>query len=75
MNVGDKVRHSGYVTMAKRDYWNQCGSEPAKGRAKDALDACIAQRGVITAVLHNGYEVQWDDGSVSRCLSYRVITA
>ena len=70
-----RVRHSGYVTMQARDYWNNCGSEPAKGRAKDALDRIIAERGTVIDVLHNGYKVQWDNGSVSSCLSHRVIAA
>ncbi len=61
--------------MKARDYWNNCGREPAKGRAKDALDATIARRGTITEVLHNGYRVQWDDGGVSQCLSYLVDAA
>lgn len=75
MQVGQRVRHSGHVTQQKRDYWNSCGHEPQKSRAKDALDACLAERGTITAILHNGYSVQWDNGSVSHCLSHRVIAA
>lgn len=80
MNVGDRVKHSAYVTMKKRDYWNSCGREPMKSGAKRALDACIAERGTITAILPGdpsrgvspGLEVKWDNGSVSRCLSYLV---
>lgn len=72
LTVGTRVRHSGYVLRGKRDYWNQCGREPMKSGAKRALDAAIAERGTITEVLHNGYRVQWDNGSVSQCLSYLV---
>ncbi len=83
MNVGDRVRHSGYVTQKKRDYWNQQGEYTAKSRAKKWLDDCIAERGTITAILPGdpdrgvspGLEVKWDGGSVSRCLSYLVSPA
>ncbi len=80
MNVGDRVRHSGYVTQKKRDYWNNCGREPMKSGAKKALDECIAERGVVTAILPGdsargvspGLEVTWDNGTKSKCLSYCV---
>ena len=80
MNVGDRVRHSGHVIQKKRDYWNQCGREPMKSGAKRALDEAVAERGTITAILPGdsdrgvspGIEVKWDNGSVSRCLAYRV---
>ncbi len=83
MQIGDRVRHSGYVTQRARDYWNKCGSEPHKSRAKDALDAKIAERGTITGILaadqsrgvSPGFEVTWDNGSVSRCLSYLIVPA
>lgn len=80
MNVGDRVKHSGHVINRKRDYWNQCGREPMKSGAKDALEKAVAERGTITAILVGdssrgvspGLEVKWDSGSVSRCLSYLV---
>jgi len=72
MKIGDRVRPSGYATQAARDYWNQCGREPAKSRAREQLDKLIAQRGTITEIIAQGYVVQWDDGSVSRCLSNRI---
>lgn len=83
MKVGDRVRHSGYVTQRKRDYWNNCGREPYKSAAKRDLDACIAERGTVTAILEGdskrgvspGLEVTWDNGSVSKCLSYMVASA
>lgn len=78
--VGARVRHSAHVLMRKRDYWNSCGREPMKSGAKRALDAAIAERGTITAILPGdrergvspGIEVQWDGGGVSRCLDYLV---
>lgn len=73
--VGDRVRHSGYVTQRARDYWCQQGEYTRKQRAKDALDACIAERGTIVELLHNGVKVKWDSGSESSCLSYLVMHA
>ncbi len=83
MNVGTRVKNSGHVTQRKRDYWCSCGREPMKSGAKMALDAAIAARGTITAILPGdstrgvspGLEVTWDDGTVSRCLSYLVTEA
>lgn len=76
--VGQRVRHSGHVLQKKRDYWNSCGREPMKSGAKRALDAAIAERGIVTAILpvrgvSPGIEVKWDNGGLSRCLSYLVI--
>jgi hypothetical protein len=73
--IGDRVRHSGHVTLRARDYWCNQGEYTRKQRAKDALDACIAERGTIVELLHNGVKVQWDDGSICSCLSYRVVKA
>ncbi len=78
--IGQRVKHSGHVINKKRDYWNQCGREPMKSGARKALDAAVAERGTITAILPGdpargvspGIEVKWDSGSVSRCLSYLV---
>ena len=78
--IGQRVRHSGHVLSKKRDYWNQCGREPMKSGAKRALDAAIAERGTVTALLPGdpsrgvspGIEVKWDSGSVSKCLSYLI---
>lgn len=81
--IGDRVKHSGYVINRKRDYWNSCGREPMKSGAKRALDAAVAERGTVTAILPGdksrgvspGIEVTWDNGTVSKCLSYLVILA
>lgn len=78
--VGDRVRHGGIVIQRKRDYWNSCGREPMKSGAKRALDAAVAERGKVTAILPGdpsrgvspGLEITWDNGSVCRCLSYMV---
>ena len=78
--IGQRVRHSAHVLGKKRDYWNQCGREPMKSGAKAALDKAIAERGTVTAILAGdpdrgvspGVEVKWDNGSVSRCLSYLI---
>ena len=83
MNIGTRVQNSGYVTNRARDYWNSCGREPMKSRAKRALDDAIAKRGTVTAILTGddsrgvspGLEIKWDDGSTSKCLSYLVIEA
>ena len=75
MEIGTRVRHSGYVVNRKREYWNQQGRQPAKDLARHALDVCVAERGTITAILKNGLEVTWDSGSVSHCLDYMVISA
>ena len=72
MQVGTRVRHSGYAIMPLRDHWNNCGDYARKSRAKDALDKALAERGTVTELLHNGVKVQWDSGSVSQCLTYRV---
>jgi hypothetical protein len=72
MEIGMRVKHSGHVVSRKRDYWNQQGRQPAKDRALDALNACVAERGTITAILAKGVEVTWDSGSVSHCLDYMV---
>jgi len=79
--VGQRVRHSEPVIRRKRDYWNSCGREPAKSKAREWLDAAVAERGTVTAILAGdpsrgvspGLEVTWDGGSVSRCLSYMVL--
>jgi hypothetical protein len=79
--VGDIVRYSGHVTMKKRDYWNQQGSEPAKSNAKRELDRVVALRGTVVEILPKtntasaGLRVQWSDGTESQCLSYVVIKA
>ena len=81
--IGDRVKHSGHVINRKRDYWNSCGREPMKSGARRALDAAVAERGTITAILMGdpsrgvspGLEVKWDGGSVSRCLDYLVAPA
>lgn len=83
MNVGQRVRYSGYVTQQKRDYWCSCGREPMKSGAKKALDDAVAARGTVTALLPGdtsrgvspGLEVTWDDGTLSKCLSYIVMEA
>jgi hypothetical protein len=75
LQVGDRVRHSGYALTADRDYWQGCGTEPRKSRLKEAYLKRVAERGTVTAVLDNGLEVTWDGGSVSRCLSSRVQSA
>jgi hypothetical protein len=75
MNAGQRVRHSGHVTMRARDYWCSLGDYARKTRAKDELERLIAERGTILEVLHNGFKVQWDSGSVSSCLGYLVIAA
>ncbi len=75
MKIDDRVKHAGYIVQQKRDYWNNQGREPQKSRAKKWLDDAIAERGTITKILHNGYEVTWDNGSVVQCLGYRVIPA
>ena len=80
MQIGDKVRHSGYAIRPKRDYWLSLGDYSRKERAKDALDAFIAERGTITELLPadpsrgvaKGLRVQWDNGSESKCLPYMV---
>lgn len=82
-SIGDRVKHSGYVTQKKRDYWNSCGAEPHKSRAKQALDEAIKERGTVSAILPGdqkrgvspGLEITWDGGSISRCLSYMVAKA
>jgi len=79
-SVGDRVRNSGLVTQRARDYWNSCGREPMKSGAKQALDECIAARGTVISILPGDYsrgvspgiEVAWDDGTVSKCLTYRI---
>ena len=75
MVIGQRVRYSGYVTDRKRDYWNQQGREPDKSRARKWLDDCLAERGTIIEILNPGFKVQWDNGSVSQCLSHLLIEA
>ena len=78
--VGARVRHSRYVTDRKRDYWNSLGDYTRKSRAKDDLDECIAERGTVTGHKKgnpkigsmDGYEVKWDNGSVSSCLPHMI---
>lgn len=72
MNIGDRVRYSGYVTNRARDYWNNCGREPQKSGAKKELDRLVALRGTVMEILDPGLTVKWDNGSVSNCLSYIV---
>lgn len=80
LKVGDRVKHGGIVIQRKRDYWNSCGDGRSKGAARTALDAAVAERGTVTAILPGdskrgvspGLEVTWDGGSVSHCLSYMV---
>lgn len=83
MNIGDRVRHSGYVLQGLRDHWNRCGDYTRKTRAKAHLDAKTAERGTLVAFLpadpargvSPGLEIHWDNGSVSKCLSYLVVPA
>jgi len=72
LQIGDRVRHSGYALQSSRDWWLQQGEPRRKQLAKDAYDKLVAERGTVSAILHNGFEIKWDNGSVSRCLSCRV---
>lgn len=82
MQVNDRVRHSGQAIRPKRDYWLSLGDYARKERAKDSLDAYIAERGTVLELLpgdtsrgvSKGVRVQWDNGSESRCLPYMVET-
>lgn len=75
MEIGTRVKLSEYAIRPKRDWWNQCGREPMKTGARDALDKAIAQRGTIIESDSTGVTVQWDNGIKSDCLSYMVTAA
>lgn len=76
LDLGTRVRHSDYALQPARDYWQGCGREPQKSRARDAYEARRAERGTIIEVFAEaqlngrgrGYRVQWDSGAVSQCL-------
>ena len=70
--VGARVRYSGYALQSVRDYWQGCGAYPAKDRARAEYERQLALRGTVAAVLPRGYEVRWDDGSMSQSISYRI---
>jgi hypothetical protein len=80
MKIEDRVKQSGYSLKGKRDYWQSLGREPAKSNAKQAYQKACNERGTITAILQAnksrgisaGFEVTWDNGTVSRCLGYRI---
>lgn len=72
MQVGDRVRRSGYAIMPLRDHWNNCGDYTRKTRARDALDRALTDRGTVVEVLSHGLKVQWDDGQIVQCLNYSV---
>jgi hypothetical protein len=73
-NVGDKIRHSGYVIQRARDYWLKCGREPMKSGAKADLDKKTNARGIVKGINknRNAWSVftEWQDGHVSDSLSY-----
>lgn len=73
-NVGDSVRHSGYVINKVRDYWLNCGREPMKSGAKADLDKKTNARGVVEEIRQGKaawiVRVKWDDGSVHESLPY-----
>lgn len=78
LNIGDKVRWSGYAIKPRRDYWLSCGSYSAKSAAKQALDDMSNIRGEITRVYKskqgaNCVEVTWFDGSRHDCLDHLVM--
>lgn len=83
MQIGDKVKHSGYAIRPKRDYWLSLGDYSRKQSAKDALDRFEAERGTIIELLEadasrgvaKGVRVQWDNGGESKCLPYMVEVA
>lgn len=70
--LNDKLR---FLLTGERDWWLQCGREPMKTGAREALNKAIAQRGTIVETDSTGVRVQWDNGSVSDCLSYMVTKA
>lgn len=78
MKIGDRLKYSEYVIRPKRDYWLNCGREPMRSGAKEALDKAKALRGTvvnITSAQDNrlgvaSMEVKSDDGSTHRCLPY-----
>lgn len=80
MQVNDRVMHSGHAIAPKRDYWLNQGDYSRKQRAKEWLDAFVAERGTIIELLpadpkrgvSAGVRVRWDNGSESKCLPYMV---
>ena len=80
MKIGDRVKQSGYALQRKRDYWQSLGRESTKSSAKRAYEAACNVRGTITGILEanrsrgiaGGFEVTWDNNTVSRCLGYRI---
>lgn len=70
MNIGQQVKYSEYALRSKRDYWQQCGREPAKSNAKRAYETARAIRGTITAIFPQYIEVTEENGSIHQSLPY-----
>lgn len=75
--AGDKVKYSEYALRSSRDYWLSQGREPDKSRAKGWYEAKRAERGTIIAIHDTQWakgspEIQWENGTTSKCLSYMV---
>ena len=78
--LGKTVEHSEYALRTLRDAWLSCGRGPQKSSFLRQLNKQQAERGTVSAILEedrdrgaaSGLEVTWDDGSVSKCLSYMV---
>lgn len=79
MNVGDRIKPSEYALRSSRDYWLAQGEPSRKSQAKQWYEDKKAKRGTITRVYHNGfansYDISWDDGSNSSCLTNMVVKA
>jgi len=73
MKIGDTVKRSEYALRPMRDYWLNCGREPMKSGAKDALDKAKAERGIVEfvgegpSVVH----VRMPSGSLEKSLAHR----
>lgn len=79
LEVNDRIKPSEYALRGAREYWLQQGEPSRKSQAKQWYEDKKAKRGTITKVYNNGfadsYDILWDDGSISSCLTNMVVKA
>lgn len=74
-DIGQNVKYSECALRSYRDYWQQCGHEPAKSYAKTAYEERKAKRGKVianlrTASSRRGIRVSFPGGIVVDSLDY-----
>lgn len=64
--TGDRIRYSCYALRSLRDGYLEEGDPARKETKRGWYDAKRAELGTVIAVREYGYEIQWDNGSISQ---------